>query len=89
MAESNTPSGTAPEVQQSQTEADPLSDLAQAFEESLSLPAEGEEPKKTEAKPAEAETPPPEEAEESTDEAESSPTLETSQKRNPRKLALG
>jgi hypothetical protein len=71
MAESNTPTGTAPEVQQSQAEADPLSDLAQAFEESLSLPAEGEEPKKTEAKPAEAETPPPEEAEESTDEAES------------------
>jgi hypothetical protein len=60
MAEGNTPSGTATEVQQTQpqTEADPLSDLAQAFEESLSLPAEGEELKKTEAKPAEAETPP-------------------------------
>jgi hypothetical protein len=74
MAEGNTPQGTAPEVPQTQpqTEADLLSDLGQAFEESLSLPAEGEEPKKTEAKPAEAETPPPpEEAEESTDEAES------------------
>jgi hypothetical protein len=71
MAEGNTPSGIAPEAQQPQTEADPLTDLAQAFEESLSLPAEGEQPKKTEAKPAEAETPPPVEAEESTDEAES------------------
>jgi hypothetical protein len=73
MAEGNTPKGTAPEAPQTQpqTEADPLSDLAQAFEESLSLPAEGEEPKKTEAKPAEAETPPVAEAEESTDEAES------------------
>jgi hypothetical protein len=73
MAEGNTPTGTAPEAPQTQpqTEADPLSDLAQAFEESLSLPAEGEEPKKTEAKPAEAETPAAEEAPESTDEAES------------------
>jgi hypothetical protein len=74
MAEGNTPTGTAPEVPQTQpqNEADLLSDLGQAFEESLSLPAEGEEPKKTEAKPAEAETPPPpEEVEESTDEAES------------------
>jgi hypothetical protein len=73
MAEGNTPTGTAPEVPQSQpqSEADLLSDLGQAFEESLSLPAEGEEPKKTEAKPAEAETPPVPEAEESTDEAES------------------
>jgi hypothetical protein len=73
MAEGNTPTGTAPEAPQTQphTEADLLSDLGQAFEESLSLPAEGEEPKKTEAKPAEAETPPVAEAEESTDEAES------------------
>jgi hypothetical protein len=74
MAEGNTPTGIAPEVPQTQpqNEAELLSDLGQAFEESLSLPAEGEEPKKTEAKPAEAETPPPpEEVEESTDEAES------------------
>jgi hypothetical protein len=87
MAESNTPSGTAPEVQQSQTEADPLSDLAQAFEESLSLPAEGEEPKKTEAKPAEAETPPPEEAEESTDEAESESDAEEQPEEEPQKAS--
>jgi hypothetical protein len=74
MAEGNTPTGPAPKVPQTQpqNEADLLSDLGQAFEESLSLPAEGEEPEKTEAKPAEAETPPPpEEVEESTDEAES------------------
>jgi hypothetical protein len=73
MAEGNTPRGTAPEAPQTQppNEADLLSDLGQAFEESLSLPAEGEEPKKTEAKPAEAETPAAEEAPESTDEAES------------------
>jgi hypothetical protein len=73
MAEGNTPTGTAPEAPQTQppNEADLLSDLGQAFEESLSLPAEGEEPKKTEAKPAEAETPAAEEAPESTDEAES------------------
>jgi hypothetical protein len=87
MAESNTPTGTAPEVQQSQTEADPLSDLAQAFEESLSLPAEGEEPKKTEAKPAEAETPPPEEAEESTDEAESESDAEEQPEEEPQKAS--
>jgi hypothetical protein len=87
MAESNTPSGTAPEVQQSQTEADPLSDLAQAFEESLSLPAEGEEPKKTEAKPAEAETPPPEEATESTDEAESESDAEEQPEEEPQKAS--
>jgi hypothetical protein len=87
MAESNTPSGTAPEVQQSQTEADPLSDLAQAFEESLSLPAEGEEPKKTEAKPAEAETPLPEEAEESTDEAESESDAEEQPEEEPQKAS--
>jgi hypothetical protein len=87
MAESNTPTGTASEVQQSQTEADPLSDLAQAFEESLSLPAEGEEPKKTEAKPAEAETPPPEEAEESTDEAESESDAEEQPEEEPQKAS--
>jgi hypothetical protein len=87
MAESNTPTGTAPEVQQPQTEADPLSDLAQAFEESLSLPAEGEEPKKTEAKPAEAETPPPEEAEESTDEAESESDAEEQPEEEPQKAS--
>jgi hypothetical protein len=87
MAESNTPTGTASEVQQSQTEADPLTDLAQAFEESLSLPAEGEEPKKTEAKPAEAETPPPEEAEESTDEAESESDAEEQPEEEPQKAS--
>jgi hypothetical protein len=89
MADSNTPSGTATEVQQTQpqTEADPLSDLAQAFEESLSLPAEGEEPKKTEAKPAEAETPPPEEAEESTDEAESESDAEEQPEEEPQKAS--
>jgi hypothetical protein len=89
MAESNTPTGTASEVQQTQpqTEADPLSDLAQAFEESLSLPAEGEEPKKTEAKPAEAETPPPEEAEESTDEAESESDAEEQPEEEPQKAS--
>jgi hypothetical protein len=87
MAESNTPTGTASEVQQPQTEADPLSDLAQAFEESLSLPAEGEEPKKTEAKPAEAETPPPEEAEESTDEAESESDAEEQPEEEPQKAS--
>jgi hypothetical protein len=85
MAEGNTPSGTAPEVQQPQTEADPLSDLAQAFEESLSLPAEGEELKKTEAKPAAAETPPAEEAEESTDEAESESEPEEQPEEEPQK----
>jgi hypothetical protein len=87
MAEGNTPTGTASEVQQSQTEADPLSDLAQAFEESLSLPAEGEEPKKTEAKPAEAETPPPEKAEESTDEAESESDAEEQPEEEPQKAS--
>jgi hypothetical protein len=87
MADGNTPTGTAPEVPQtqSQTEADPLSDLAQAFEESLSLPAEGEEPKKTEAKPAEAETPPAPEAEESTDEAESESEPEEQPEEEPQK----
>src|SRR3954454_5769169 len=87
MADSNTPSGTATEVQQSQpqTGADPLSDLAQAFEESLSLPAEGEEPKKTEAKPAEAETPAAEEAPESTDEAESESEPEEQPEEEPQK----
>jgi hypothetical protein len=87
MAESNTPTGTASEVQQPQTGADPLTDLAQAFEESLSLPAEGEEPKKTEAKPAEAETPPPEEAEESTDEAESESDAEEQPEEEPQKAS--
>jgi hypothetical protein len=87
MAESNTPTGTASEVPQPQTGADPLTDLAQAFEESLSLPAEGEEPKKTEAKPAEAETPPPEEAEESTDEAESESDAEEQPEEEPQKAS--
>jgi hypothetical protein len=87
MAESNTPTGTASEVQQPQTGADPLTDLAQAFEESLSLPAEGEEPKKTEAKPAEAETPPPEEAGESTDEAESESDAEEQPEEEPQKAS--
>jgi hypothetical protein len=87
MAESNTPTGTASEVPQPQTEADPLTDLAQAFEESLSLPAEGEEPKKTEAKPAEAETPPPEEAEESTEEAESESDAEEQPEEEPQKAS--
>ena len=45
-----------------------FTEIGQAFEESLE---DGDQPKKTEAKPAEAETPEPEEAEESTDEAES------------------
>jgi hypothetical protein len=87
MAEGNTPSGTAPEAPQAQpqSESDLLSDLGQAFEESLSLPAEGEEPKKTEAKPAEAETPPPEEAEESTDEAESESEPEAEPEEEPQK----
>jgi hypothetical protein len=87
MADGNTPTGTAPEAPQTQpqTEADPLSDLAQAFEESLSLPAEGEEPKKTEAKPAEAETPPAPEAEESTDEAESESEPEEQPEEEPQK----
>jgi hypothetical protein len=87
MAEGNTPQGTAPEAPQAQpqTEADPLSDLAQAFEESLSLPAEGEEPKKTEAKPAEAETPAAEEAPESTDEAESESDAEEQPEEEPQK----
>jgi hypothetical protein len=87
MVESNTPTGTASEVQQPQTGADPLTDLAQAFEESLSLPAEGEEPKKTEAKPAEAETPPPEEVEESTDEAESESDAEEQPEEEPQKAS--
>jgi hypothetical protein len=87
MAESNTPTGTASEIPQPQTEADPLTDLAQAFEESLSLPAEGEEPKKTEAKPAEAETPPPEEAEESTEEAESESDAEEQPEEEPQKAS--
>jgi hypothetical protein len=87
MADGNTPTGTAPEAPQTQpqTEADPLSDLAQAFEESLSLPAEGEEPKKTEAKPAAAETPPVAEAEESTDEAESESDAEEQPEEEPQK----
>jgi hypothetical protein len=87
MADGNTPTGTAPEAPQTQpqTEADPLSDLAQAFEESLSLPAEGEEPKKTEAKPAEAETPAAEEAPESTDEAESESEPEEQPEEEPQK----
>jgi hypothetical protein len=84
MAEGNTPTGTAPEAPQTQppNEADLLSDLGQAFEESLSLPAEGEEPKKTEAKPAEAETPAAEEAPESTDEAESESDAEEQPEEN-------
>jgi hypothetical protein len=87
MADGNTPTGTAPEAPQTQpqTETDPLSDLAQAFEESLSLPAEGEEPKKTEAKPAEAETPAAEEAPESTDEAESESDAEEQPEEEPQK----
>jgi hypothetical protein len=73
MAEGNTSSTEIAPTQQTQpqNEADLISDLGQAFQESLSLPAEGEEPKKTEAKPAEAETPAVQEAEASTDEAES------------------
>jgi hypothetical protein len=87
MAEGNTPQGTATEASQAQPQAepDPLSDLAQAFEESLSLPAEGEEPKKTEAKPAEAETPAAEEAPESTDEAESESDAEEQPEEEPQK----
>jgi hypothetical protein len=87
MAEGNNPQGTAPETTPAQppSEADIMSDLGQAFEESLSLPAEGEEPKKTEAKPAEAETPPVEEAEESTDEAESESDAEEQPEEEPQK----
>jgi hypothetical protein len=70
MAEGNNPQGTAPEATpaQPQTEDELISEIGQAFEESLD---DKDQPKKTEAKPAEAETPPAEEAEESTDEAES------------------
>ena len=70
MAESNTPEGTATPAtpSQHQSEEDLFTEIGQAFEESLE---DGDQPKKTEAKPAEAETPEPEQAEESTDEAES------------------
>src|SRR4051794_6401037 len=69
MAEGNTSSTEiAPTPTQPQTEDELISEIGQAFEESLD---DKDQPKKTEAKPAEAETPPPEEAEESTDEAES------------------
>ena len=69
MAEATTPQGTAEQATQTQphTEADLISEIGQAFEESLD---DKEQPKKSEAKPAEAETPA-EEAQESTDEAES------------------
>jgi hypothetical protein len=89
MAEGNTPTGTAPEVPQTQpqTEADLISEIGDAFEESLSQPAEGEEPKKAEAKPAKAETPPPAEeaVEESTDEAESESEPEEQPEEEPQK----
>lgn len=70
MADSNTPEGTATPAtsSQPQSEEDLFTEIGQAFEESLE---DGDQPKKTEAKPAEAETPEPEQAEESTDEAES------------------
>jgi hypothetical protein len=70
MAEGNTSATEIAPTQQTQpqNEADLISEIGQAFDDSLN---EGEQPPKTEAKPAEAETPPVQEAEESTDEAES------------------
>jgi hypothetical protein len=70
MAEGNTSSTEIAQTQQTQpqNEADLISEIGQAFDDSLH---EGEHPSKTETKPAEAETPPVQEAEESTDEAES------------------
>jgi hypothetical protein len=70
MAEGNTSATEIAPTQQTQpqNEADLISEIGQAFDDSLH---EGEQPPKTETKPAEAETPPVQEAEESTDEAES------------------
>jgi hypothetical protein len=87
MAEGNTSTTEIAQTQQTQpqTEADLISEIGDAFEESLSQPAEGEEPKKAEAKPAEAETPPVQEAEESTDEAESESDAEEQPEEEPQK----
>jgi hypothetical protein len=70
MAEGNTSATEIAPTQQTQpqNEADLISEIGQAFDDSLH---EGEHPPKTEAKPAEAETPPVQKAEASTDEAES------------------
>jgi hypothetical protein len=87
MAEGNTSTTEIAQTQQTQpqNEADLISEIGDAFEESLSQPAEGEEPKKAEAKPAEAETPPAPEAEESTDEAESESDAEEQPEEEPQK----
>jgi hypothetical protein len=87
MAEGNTSTTEIAQTQQTQpqNEADLISEIGDAFEESLSQPAEGEEPKKAEAKPAEAETPPASEAEESTDEAESESDAEEQPEEEPQK----
>jgi hypothetical protein len=87
MAEGNTSTTEIAQTQQTQpqNEADLISEIGDAFEESLSQPAEGEEPKKAETKPAEAETPPAPEAEESTDEAESESEPEEQPEEEPQK----
>src|SRR4051812_48799365 len=83
MAEGNTSSTEiAPTPTQPQTEDELISEIGQAFEESLD---DKDQPKKTEAKPAEAETPPVEETEESTDEAESESDPEEQPEEEPQK----
>jgi len=85
MAESNTPEGIATQAtpSQPQSEEDLFTEIGQAFEESLE---DGDQPKKTEAKPAEAETQQAEEPEESTDEAESEdPEAESEPEEEPQK----
>jgi hypothetical protein len=83
MAEGNTSSTEiAPTPTQPQTEDELISEIGQAFEESLD---DKDQPKKTEAKPAEAETPPVEEAEESTDDAESESEPEGEPEEEPQK----
>jgi hypothetical protein len=84
MAEGNTSSTEIAPTQQTQpqNEADLISEIGQAFDDSLN---EGEQSPKTEAKPAEAETPPVQEAEESTDEAESESDAEEQPEEEPQK----
>src|SRR4051812_35283481 len=84
MAEGNTSATEIAPTQQTQpqNEADLISEIGQAFDDSLN---EGEQPPKTEAKPAEAETPPVPEAEESTDEAESESEPEGQPEEEPQK----
>jgi hypothetical protein len=87
MAEGNNPQGIAQEAPQAQpqTEDEFISEIGQAFEESLD---DKDQPKKSEAKPAEAETPPvpaEAEAEESTDEAESESEPEEETEEEPQK----